>query len=108
MTENPPRNIAEALNKQFGISDVDLHYGLSQDELFHAAIANDRGRVSLDGDRNEQKAFSTALGVDGPLVYYSDPSCTGRPVTDTFAVARPEVENTIWWKDGFTKFDPDA
>ncbi len=108
MTDNPPRNITEALKNQFGIDGVALHYGLSQEELFHAAIANDRGRVSIDGNQAEQKAYSTVLGVDGPLVYYSDPSCTGRPVTDTFAVARPEVENTIWWKDGFAKFDPDA
>lgn len=108
MTDNPPRNITEALKNQFGIDGVALHYGLSQEELFHAAIANDRGRVSIDGNQAEQKAYSTVLGVDGPLVYYSDPSCTGRPVTDTFAVARPEVENTVWWKDGFAKFDPDA
>ncbi|HJM99881.1 MAG TPA: phosphoenolpyruvate carboxykinase (ATP) [Acidimicrobiales bacterium] len=108
MTDQPPRNIAEALKTQFGINGVSLHYGLSQDELFHAAIANDRGRVSIDGNETEQKAYSTVLGVDGPLVYYSDPSCTGRPVTDTFAVARPEVENTVWWKDGFAKFDPNA
>ena len=108
MTDNPPRNITEALKNQFGIDGVALHYGLSQEELFHAAIANDRGRVSIDGNQTEQKAYSTVLGVNGPLVYYSDPSCTGRPVTDTFAVARPEVENTIWWKDGFAKFDPDA
>ncbi|MBB33138.1 MAG: phosphoenolpyruvate carboxykinase (ATP) [Acidimicrobiaceae bacterium] len=108
MTDNPPRNITEALKNQFGIDGVALHYGLSQEELFHAAIANDRGRVSIDGNQVEQKAYSTVLGVDGPLVYYSDPSCTGRPVTDTFAVARPEVENTVWWKDGFAKFNPDA
>ena len=30
------------------------------------------------------------------------------PVKDTFAVARPEVEDTVWWKDGFERFDPKA
>ena len=54
-----------------------------------------------------QKAFPTALGVDGPLVYYTDPTCTGRPVQDTFAVARPSVIDTVWWKPDFKQFDPD-
>ncbi len=108
MADQPTNDIAGALKSQFGIDGVTLHYGLSQDQLFHAAIKNDRGRVTLEGGGDQQKAFPTALGVNGPLVFYSDPSCTGRPVTDTFAVARPEVEETVWWKDGFAKFDPNA
>mgnify|MGYP001160831145 FL=1 len=108
MTDHPQSKIEEALSRQFGIENVTLHYGLNQDELFYAAIENDKGRVSPDGDTNQQKAFPTALGIDGPLVYYSDPDCTGRPVKDTFAVARPEVEDTVWWKDGFERFDPKA
>ena len=108
MTDHPQSKIEEALSQQFGIKNVTLHYGLTQDELFYAAIENDKGRVSPDGDTNQQKAFPTALGIDGPLVYYSDPDCTGRPVKDTFAVARPEVEDTVWWKDGFERFDPKA
>ncbi len=98
--------LGDQLKEQFGLSDVVLHDGLSQDELFAAAIANDRGRVHPNGPDDEQKAFATALGVDGPLVFYSDPTCTGRPTADTFAVARPEVIDTVWWKDGFAQFDP--
>ena len=108
MTDHPQNKIEQALHDQFGIKNVTLHYGLSQDELFFAAIENDRGRVTPEGRSDEQKAYQTALGVDGPLVYYSDPSCTGRPVDDTFAVARLEVKDTVWWKKGFTKFDPEA
>ena len=108
MTDHPQNKIEQALQDQFGITNVTLHYGLSQDELFFAAIENDRGRVTPEGSSHEQKAYQTALGVDGPLVYYSDPSCTGRPVDDTFAVARSEVKDTVWWKKGFTEFDPEA
>ncbi|MBG00983.1 MAG: phosphoenolpyruvate carboxykinase (ATP) [Acidimicrobiaceae bacterium] len=107
MNYNPHRDLSSELRKQFGLDTVSLEYGLSQDDLFHAAIENDRGRVDPDGDRNQQKAYQTALGVDGPLVYFTDPSCTGRPVTDTFAVARESVIDTVWWKDGFAKFSPE-
>ena len=78
----------------------------SQDELFDEAIANDRGWVNPDGDGTDQKAFATALGVDGPLVYYSDPTCTGRPTKDTFVVARPNVVDDVWWKPEIQQFDP--
>ena len=40
------------------------------------------------------------------MVYYTDPSCTGRPVQDTFGVAWPEMEESIWWKTDFQKYDP--
>ncbi len=40
-------------------------------------------------------------------MYYTDPSCTGRPVQDTFCVDRPAVTDKVWWKSGFAKFDPD-
>ncbi len=99
--------VAEELQTQFGLTTPNLKIELSQDELFHAAIANDRGRVSLDGGDDQQKAFATKLGADGPLVFYTDPTCTGRPTKDTFAVARPEVIDTVWWKPGFAQFDPD-
>ncbi|RZV47326.1 MAG: phosphoenolpyruvate carboxykinase (ATP) [Acidimicrobiales bacterium] len=99
--------VAEQLYDQFGLANPNLQVGLSQDELFHAAIENDRGRVRPDGPDDEQKAFATVLGTDGPLVYYTDPTCTGRPVSDTFAVAREEVIDTVWWKPGFAQFDPD-
>ncbi len=98
--------VADQLATKFGLNNVQLHYGLSQNELFHAAIANDRGRISLDGPSDAQKAYATSLGEDGPLVYYGDPTCTGRPVQDTFAVAWPELVDEIWWKPDFKQFDP--
>ncbi|MGI9607991.1 MAG: phosphoenolpyruvate carboxykinase (ATP), partial [Acidimicrobiales bacterium] len=102
-----PHDAVQAeLADQFGITTPNLRVGLSQDDLFHAAIANDRGRVHLDGGFDDQKAFPTSLGVDGPLVYLSDPTCTGRPLADTFCVAREEVLDTVWWKHGFAKMDP--
>ena len=105
MTRTTEQVLGE-LGQAFGLTNVELKHGLSQDELFHAAIANDRGHVSPDGDGDEQKAFSTALGVEGPLVFYTDPTCTGRPTKDTFAVARPDIEDEVWWKPDFQKFDP--
>ncbi len=94
------------LEALFGLKDVTLKINLSKEELFHEAIAHDRGRVREGGPDDEQKAFATRLGVDGPLVYYSDPSCTGRPVQDTFGVAWPELNDTVWWKSDFQKYDP--
>ena len=101
-------SLADELKQQFGLTTVTLQSELSQDELFHAAIANDRGFVSPDGDGGEQKAFATSLGVDGPLLYFTDPTCTGRPTKDTFAVARPSVVDEVWWKNDFQQFDPAA
>lgn len=100
-------DIRTELAERLGLDQVQYQENLSKEELFHAAIANDRGRVSEGGADDEQKARPTALGVDGPLVYMSDPSCTGRPVQDTFGVAWPEFEDKIWWKPDFKKLDPD-
>ena len=97
---------AAALEQLLGLKDVSYKYNLSKDELFHEAIAHDRGRIRPDGPDDEQKAYPTKLGVKGPLVYYTDPTCTGRPVQDTFGVAWPEIENTVWWKKDYQKFDP--
>jgi phosphoenolpyruvate carboxykinase (ATP) len=97
---------ASQLENAFGLKGPELRFGLSQDELFRQAIANDRGRVELDGPDDAQKAFPTALGVDGPLVFFSDPACTGRPVQDTFCVNRDSVTDRVWWKSGFSKFAP--
>ncbi len=74
MTGTPTTEVAAQLRRQFGLDSVELRYGLSQDELFHEAIANDRGRVHPDGPDDDQKAYPTALGVDGPLIYYTDPT----------------------------------
>ena len=96
------------LNAAFGLHSVEINHGLSQDELFDAAIANDRGIIAEGGPADAQKAYATALGKDGPLIYYTDPTCTGRPTKDTFAVARPSVIDEVWWKPDFQQFDPDA
>jgi phosphoenolpyruvate carboxykinase (ATP) len=100
-------DLALALERQFGLTTVSYKSGLSQEDLFHEAIANDRGWVDPDGSGDDQKAFATALGVDGPLVYYTDPTCTGRPTKDTFAVARDSVVDDVWWKSDFQQFDPE-
>lgn len=98
--------IADQLEHQLGLTNPNIHFGLSQKELFRAAITGDKGRVELGGGFNEPKAYPTALGEDGPLVFYSDPECTGRPVQDTYAVAWPELLEDIWWKPDFVRFDP--
>ena len=92
---------------QLGLTDITFKYNLSKEALFHESIANDRGRTRLDGPYTDQKSFPTKLGVDGPLVFYTDPTCTGRPVSDTFAVAWPQVNEQVWWKDNLKPFDPE-
>lgn len=94
------------LQKLLGLDKVEYRIDLSKEELFAEAIANDRGRTRAGGPDDDQKAFATRLGPAGPLVYYSDPTCTGRPVQDTYGVAWPEVEAEVWWKADFQKFDP--
>ncbi|MGQ0701205.1 MAG: phosphoenolpyruvate carboxykinase (ATP) [Panacagrimonas sp.] len=95
------------LETLFGLNSVRYKYNLSKEELFYEAIANDRGRVKRDGPSNAQKAFPTVLGVKGPLVYYTDPDCTGRRTKDTFAVKWPEVADEIWFKADLGPFDPE-
>ena len=99
--------IHAALEQKLGLTGISYKINLSKEELFHESIANDRGRVKLCGPDSAQKTFATKLGVDGPLVFYSDPACTGRPVNDTFAVDWPEVSDQVWWKNDFKAFDPD-
>src|SRR5262245_18963788 len=89
-----------------GLKTVDYKYGLTKEDLFQEAIKSDRGRVRKGGPSNEQKAFATKLGVKGPLMYYTDPDCTGRRVMDTYAVAWPEVIDQIWWKADLQQYDP--
>ena len=95
------------LEKLFGLKNVHYKYGLTKEQLFNEAIKNDRGRVKHGGGSAEQKAYATKLGVKGPLVYYTDPDCTGRRVLDTFAVKWPEVAETIWWKNDLQPYDPE-
>lgn len=96
----------EQLRTAFGLESVEYLYGLSKDRLFDEALANDRGRVRPGGPDDEPKAHATKLGKDGPLIFYTDPSCTGRPVQDTFAVAWPGIADEVWWKKDFQKYDP--
>lgn len=95
------------LEKLFGLKTVTYKYNLSKEELFHEAIANDKGRVRRDGPSDAQKAFATKLGVKGPLVYYTDPDCTGRRTKDTYAVKWPEVADQIWFKADLNAYDPE-
>ena len=94
------------LEKLFGLKTVSYKYNLGKTELFHEAIANDRGRVKRGGGSNEQKAFPTILGDKGPLVYYTDPDCTGRRTKDTYAVKWPEVADEIWFKADLNPYEP--
>ena len=96
-----------ALERKLGLRGIDFKYNLSKVRLFEEAVANDRGRVRPHGPDTDRKCFPTRLGVDGPLMFYTDPTCTGRPVDDTFAVAWPEVEGEVWWKDDLKRYDPD-
>ena len=95
------------LEQQLGLKVTRYKYNLNKEELFREAISHDRGRIRADGPDDERKAYATKLGGSGPLVFYTDPSCTGRPVQDTCGVAWPEIEDTVWWKNDFQKFDPD-
>ncbi|ERJ19766.1 Phosphoenolpyruvate carboxykinase ATP protein [Salinisphaera shabanensis E1L3A] len=95
------------LKQTLGLDGLEYRHNLGKDELFREALANDRGRIRADGPDDEPKAYETALGLGGPLVYYSDPSCTGRPVQDTFAVAWPEIVDKVWWKSDFQQFAPE-
>ena len=99
--------IEQSLKSQFGIVGQEIHHNLSWSELFRAALKYDRGRIDSDGGYSDQKAYATKLNEKGPVVFLTDPDCTGRPVSDTFAVAWPEVESEIWWKDSLQKYDPD-
>ncbi len=104
---NPSAMVAAQLESSLGLRTADIGYGLSQDELFMAAITGDRGRIRSHGPDDEPKAYATALGTNGPLVFYTDPSCTGRPVADTFCVDRVSVTGSVWWREGFSPFPPD-
>jgi len=95
------------LEKLLGLKGVNYKYNLGKAELFHEAIRNDRGRVKKGGPGDAQKAFPTKLGVEGPLVYYTDPDCTGRRTKDTYAVKWPEVADEIWFKADLNPYDPE-
>ena len=95
------------LETLFGLTTVHYKDNLSKEELFAEAIANDRGRVRSDGPSDEQKAYATSLGDKGPLVYYTDPDCTGRRTKDTYAVQWPGLADEVWFKPDLNTYDPD-
>jgi phosphoenolpyruvate carboxykinase (ATP) len=95
------------LEQALGLKTVRYKHGLGKEQLFEEALENDRGRVKKGGGNADKKAFATALGPRGPLVYYTDPDCTGRRVKDTYAVKWPEVAETIWWKNDLQPYDPE-
>jgi phosphoenolpyruvate carboxykinase (ATP) len=95
------------LKRLLGLDTVHYKYGLTKEQLFNEAIRNDRGRTKAGGGNDDQKAYATKLGVQGPLVYYTDPDCTGRRVLDTFAVKWDEVADEIWWKNDLQAYDPE-
>jgi len=96
------------LQRLLGLRSVHYEYGLSKEALFQEALLHDRGRVKRGGDSAAPKALATKLGVQGPLLFYTDPECTGRRVKDTYAVGWPEVASQVWWKDDLKAYDPDA
>lgn len=98
-------DLATSLKQSLGLENFDYQHNLDKPALFRAALAHDRGRIRPDGPDDEPKAYASKLGLEGPLFYYSDPSCTGRPVNDTFAVDWPEFKEKIWWKNSFKPFD---
>ena len=100
-------DVKVALEHGIGLKGVEFRHNLPKSRLFEDAVANDRGRVRPGGPDTDRKCFPTRLGAAGPLVFYTDPACTGRPVDDTFAVAWPEIEGEVWWKDNLKPCDPD-
>jgi phosphoenolpyruvate carboxykinase (ATP) len=105
-TQQPGTDLRAELEAKFGLKTVTYKPNLSKDELFREAIEHDRGRIRKDGPPNEPKCQPTKLGLQGPLVYYTDPDCTGRRVKDTYAVCWPEIADVFWWKDDMQPYDP--
>jgi phosphoenolpyruvate carboxykinase (ATP) len=68
------------LEQLLGLKNVTYKPNLSKEELFREAIQKDRGRVAPGGPSDAQKAFSTRVGLAGPLVYSTVPECWGRRV----------------------------
>ena len=101
-------DIGKTLQKDWGLTCSTIFHNLDKSDLFRAALELDVGRIKRGGGYNDSKAYATSLGEAGPLVFLTDPDCTGRPVEDTYAVAWPEVESDIWWKDSLKKYDPDC
>ncbi len=100
-------DIGKSLENDWGLKCSRIHHNLSKPELFRAAIKHDVGRIHHNGGYHDHKAYATKLQAAGPLLFLTDPDCTGRPIDDTYAVAWPEVESDIWWKASLKPYDPD-
>ena len=97
------QDIAKDLELRLGLNTVTYKESLPKRALFQQAIQSDHGRVYRNGANGGQKARPTKLGAHGPLIFFSDPTYTGRPTEDTFAVSWPDVDGKIWWKDDLNK-----
>ena len=89
------QDIAKDLESRLGLNTVTYKANLPKRALFHQAIQSDRGRVYGNGADGDQKSRPTKLGAHGPPIFYSLPTCTGRPTKDTFAVSWLEVDGKI-------------
>lgn len=107
--KDPKRSFDTDLQDLLGLDSKSLQYeyNLTAAELFKEAIKCDRGRTYEGGGYHDQKAYATSIRSRGPLIFYTDPDATGRRVKDTFAAAYPEIENKVWWKSDFSKYDPE-
>ena len=94
---------AKDLESRLGLNTVTYKESLPKPAFFQQAIQSDRGRVYRNGADGDQKAKPTKLGAHGPLIFFSHPTCSGRPTKDTFAVSWPKVDGKIWWKDDLNK-----
>jgi len=105
----PKRSFDTDLQDLLGLDSNSLQYeyNLTTAELFQEAIKCDRGRTYEGGGYHDQKAYATSIRSRGPLIFYTDPDATGRRVKDTFAAAYPDIEDKVWWKSDFSKYDPE-
>ena len=49
--------LQRVLEQKLGLTDVSYKHNLSKEQLFHEAIANDRGRLRIDGPDDEVLRF---------------------------------------------------
>ena len=79
-------DLKTALSDKLGLASVTFKHNLAtKDLLFREAIANDRGRVTPRWARRRAKGVpDQARRRSARWCFYTDPTCTGRPVNDTF------------------------
>ena len=62
-------DVVAELSSDLGLADVDIRYGLTQEELFAAAIEGDLGRVRPGGPDGEHKARRPADLLHRPVLH---------------------------------------